>query len=146
MPETPAQKARHYECLKLRRAKLYKAGLCSDCRIRPRVGTTMLCEKCKKTKAQNLKKLRAKRVAAGLCAKCGRDGLATESLCAKCHALERRHNKNLRDRRKDGGLCERCGDEMEEMSTMFPSGAGKRATVCGSCASAFVEYKERIRR
>ena len=91
-------------------------GYCVDCRrVKPEGGKSR-CKSCTQKRRGYDKRAREARIAAGLCAECGKQHSESTKLCARCKksALAKQYKKNFGGVRgeileRDSGLCKCCG-------------------------------------
>ncbi len=74
---------------KMYRERARKSGRCRTCGRKNERGT-LVCTGCQKKNNASVAKLRAERIAAGLCRECGVQPLFTKIRCAACHAKVQR--------------------------------------------------------
>jgi len=99
---------------KANRLYYLKAGRCPNCGgSRPIVEGTKRCAECQEKDRKRKKEMRDKRLADGLCVKCGKPlGDDTHKTCEKCRSREVNYHHNDKvtyQRRKSTGMCVDCG-------------------------------------
>jgi hypothetical protein len=89
------------------------AGLCIVCGQK-RNNPTVWCDRCRTTRKFVLAAFWRRRVASGLCPRCGRPRESTKRInCAACAQKQtnrtREHHARIQQERKKSGLCTLCG-------------------------------------
>lgn len=93
-----------------RNQSLIRQRLCISCKLENDSGFQK-CDDCRRKHSEQTKARTQKRIANGVCTKCGKiPSVKGKRLCPKCLDISRRHSRNRYTDRKSRGICLSCGE------------------------------------